>query len=112
MLFQVKTGSEWHTTERRSSMVTVGGKPIYQVLKPLSSEWEDIGNKGKHGKWCVSEYEIPMGSHVVFKATANGRPNKIEEFIVSEKSINVDIDGYMYGNSICGWIISLGLSVK
>jgi hypothetical protein len=106
MLFQIKTGSEFHSTEKRSAMVTVNGLPIYKTLKALTNEWEDIGNKGKHGKWCVAEYHIPVGSHLVFRATANGRPEKLEEFVVSEKSI-IDFEGYTYNNSICGWIVSL-----
>lgn len=54
MKFQVKTGSEWHTTERRGAMVTVNGKPIYEALKTLNKpEWELVGNKGKRG-WIVS----------------------------------------------------------
>jgi hypothetical protein len=30
MKVQVKTGCEWHTTERRGAMVTVNGVPIYR----------------------------------------------------------------------------------
>jgi hypothetical protein len=103
---QVKTGSEWHTTERRGAMVKVNGKPIYQVLNPVSQEWELVGNKGKHGKWCVAEYELPVGAKIEFSATANGRDAITHSFVVGEVS-SVDVDGYGYGSDICGWIVSI-----
>jgi hypothetical protein len=107
MMFQVKTGSEWHTTEKRGAMVKVNGKPIYKVLKPTSKpEWELVGNKGKHGKWCIAEYEIPAGSKVEFKATANEKEPIISSFIVGEVK-SVDVKGYVYGGDICGWIVSI-----
>ena len=104
--FQIKTGSEWHTTERRGAMVTVDGVEIYKALKPLSQEWEMVGNKGKHGKWCISEYEIPTGTKVEFKATANGRDPIIFNFVVGQVE-SVDVDGFNYGSDVCGWIVSL-----
>ena len=104
--FQVKTGSEWHTTERRGAMVTVDGVEIYKALKPFSQEWEMVGNKGKHGKWCISEYEIPVGSKVEFKATANGRDPIAFSFVVGDGQ-TVDCDGYSYGGDTCGWIVAL-----
>ncbi len=96
MLFYVKTGSEWHTTEKRGCMVKVNGSPIYQVLKPVpgSTEWELVGNKGKHGRWCLALYEIPEGSHVTFEATANGKPRIFQRFIVGdEESLKANYDG-------------------
>jgi hypothetical protein len=105
MKFQVKTGSESHTTERRGAMVEVNGKPIYQALKAIEQEWDLVGNKGKHGKWCVAKYEIPEGSKVVFKATANGKPAIEFSFVVGATSEKVDVDGYKYGSDICGWIV-------
>lgn len=105
--YQVKTGSEWHSTERRGAMVTVNGEVIYKVLKAQSQEWEQIGNKGKHGKWCVAVYEIPVGSRVEFRATANSRDDIISSFVVgTEGSDDIDVDGYTYGSDICGWIVS------
>lgn len=73
MKVQVKTGSEWHTTERRGAMVTVNGEPIFKALKAIITEWESVGNKGKHGKWCIAEYELPAGAKIEFLATANGK---------------------------------------
>ena len=107
MRVQVKTGSEWHTTERRG--VKVNGKLVYEALKPLSKpEWELVGNKGRHGNWCIAEYEIPKGTSVEFKATANGREDIVANFIAGEIP-SVDIDGYTYGNGscTCGWIVSI-----
>lgn len=104
--FQVKTGSEWHTTERRGAMVTVNGVEIYKALKPLSQEWEMVGNKGKHGKWCIAEYEIPAGARVEFKATANGRDPIVFNFVVGDGQ-SVDVDGFSYGSDTCGWIVSI-----
>lgn len=106
MIFQVKTGSEWHSTERRGATVFVKGKPIYEVLKPLKSDWEAVGQKGRHGKWCTAEYEIPIGTKVRFEATANGREKITQSFKVHEE-LDVDYSGYSYGDRICGWIISL-----
>lgn len=110
MRYEVRTGSEWHSTERRGAMVEVNGRPIYKVLKPACQEWLDVGNKGKHGKWCVAEYEIPVGSLVKFTATANGRPPIVAEFVVGEVgSKDIDVEGYKYGagDRICGWIVCL-----
>lgn len=104
-LFQVKTGSEHHTTERRGAMVKVDGKPIYEALRAKSQSWTEVGNKGRHGTWCVAEYDIPVGAAVVFTATANGRKKIEHSFVVSNESI--DFDGYKYGGSTCGWIVSI-----
>jgi hypothetical protein len=107
--FQVKTGSESHTTEWRSAMVAVNGKPIYEALKPTTKEWELVGNKGRHGKWCVAEYSIPVGAKVTFTAKANGAPPITMSFVVGEEgSENIDIDGYSYNTDTCGWIVSVG----
>jgi hypothetical protein len=106
MRVQIKTGSEWHTTERRGAMVTVNGKPIYEVLKSISSEWELVGNKGRHGKWCIAEYDLPLGAIVEFKATANNRDPITATFTVGELQ-EIDVDGYVYNNDICGWIVSV-----
>jgi len=106
MLFQVRTGSEWHSTERRGCMVTVNNQPIYQALKPIDGEWLEVGSKGRHGKWFTAEYEIPIDSKVVFKASANSKPDIVQEFVVSADS-DVDIDGYEYSGRLCGWIVSL-----
>jgi hypothetical protein len=107
MKVQIKTGSEWHTTERRGSMVKINGKPIYEVLKPINKpEWELVGNKGTHGKWCVAEYELPKGAKIEFKATANNREDIVSSFVVGEIP-SIDVDGYTYNNSICGWIVSI-----
>lgn len=107
--FQTKTGSESHTTEWRSAAVTVNGEPIYQskiVKKIAKDEWEDIGNKGKHGKWCVSRYAIPEGARVEFVAKANGREPIEFSFIVGDGQ-KVDVDGYTYRQDICGWIVGV-----
>lgn len=106
MKVQVKTGSESHTTNWRSAMVRVNGKPIYEVLKPISKpEWELVGNKGKHGKWCVAEYELPIGSRIEFTAKANSKEPIEFKFRVGEIQ-EVDVEGYLYNGDICGWIVS------
>lgn len=107
MRVQVKTGSESHTTNWRSSLVRVNGKPIYEVLKPISKpEWELVGNRGKHGKWCVAEYELPIGSKVEFVAKANSKEPIEFKFKVGETQ-EVDVEGYLYNGEICGWIVSI-----
>lgn len=108
MRIQTKTGSESHSTEWRSASVTVNGRPIYEVLKPLvKPEWELIGHKGKHGKWCIAEYEVPTGSAIKFTAKANGSKPIQFDFIAAE-NLQVDKDGYKYNNfRICGWIVSI-----
>jgi hypothetical protein len=104
---QIKTGSEHHTTNWRSAMVRVNGKPIYEVLKPLSKpDWEMVGNRGNHGKWCISEYELPVGAIVEFVAKANSQEPIEFKFQVGKVS-SVDVEGYKYGNGICGWIVSI-----
>lgn len=107
MKVQIKTGSEHHTTNWRSAMVRVNGKPIYEVLKPLSKpDWEMVGNKGNHGKWCVAEYELPVGAIVEFVAKANSQEPIEFKFKVGQVS-SIDIEGYKYNNDICGWIVSI-----
>lgn len=107
MKVQVKIGSEWHTTERRSAMVKINGNPIYKVLKPVEPpEWESIGHKGAHGKWCTAIYDVPAGSLIEFFADANGKPPINASFKVGETS-GIDVDGYTYGNRLCGWIVSV-----
>lgn len=107
MKVQIKTGSEHHTTNWRSAMVRVNGKPIYEVLKPLCNpEWELIGNKGNHGKWCISEYELPVGANVEFTAKANLRETIEFSFTVGQVP-PVDIEGYEYGIRTCGWIVTI-----
>jgi hypothetical protein len=107
MKVQIKTGSEHHTTNWRSAMVRVNGKPIYEVLKPLSKpSWEMVGNRGNHGKWCITEYELPVGAIVEFVAKANSQEPIEFKFKVGQVSA-VDVEGYKYGNSICGWIVSI-----
>lgn len=107
MKVQTKTGSENHTTEWRSAAVTVNGQPIYQALKPIGKpEWEMVGSKGRHGKWCIAEYQLPEGATVKFTAKANGQPPIEFEFIVGEVE-KVDVDGYPYGGGICGWIVTV-----
>lgn len=111
MKFQIKTGSEYHTTEWRSCMVYVLLRnesppvPVYQALKVIESEWELVGNKGRHGKWCIAEYEVPLGTKLRFVAKANDKPVIQEDFIVDDNT--VDIDGYNYNHDICGWIVSI-----
>lgn len=109
MKIQICTGSEWHTTERRSAMVYIinpeNGEqtPIYQELKPVGKpEWRLVGNKGKHGKWVIAEYELAPNTTIYFKATANGKP-AIEFKGVPDG--DTDIEGYRYNNEICGWIV-------
>jgi len=107
MKVQVKTGSEHHTTNWRSAMVRVNGKPIYEVLKPLTKpEWEMIGNKGNHGKWCVTEYELPLGAIIEFVAKANSQEPIEFKFKVGQIP-SVDVEGHKYSNAICGWIVSI-----
>jgi hypothetical protein len=106
MRVQIKTGSEWHTTERRAAIVTVNGQPIYQILKALAQEWEEVGNKGKHGKWCIAEYELPVGAKIEFFATANGRDKIAHSFVVGGID-SIDAEGYSYGGDTCGWIVSI-----
>lgn len=103
--FQICTGSEYHSTEHRGAMVTVDGNPIYQVYKAETAEWSLVGNKGAHGKWCIAEYLLPENLEIVFKATANGKKPIVETFVVGQGII--DIDGYDYAGSPCGWIVSL-----
>lgn len=107
MKVQIKTGSESHTTNWRSAMVRVNGKPIYEALKPLSKpEWELIGNKGNHGKWCIAEYELPVGAKIEFTAKANSQ-KPIEFSFVVGKVPSVDVEGFNYNSAICGWIVSI-----
>ena len=107
MRVQIKTGSEWHTTERRSAMVNVNGNPIYKLLKPVEPpEWESVGNKGAHGKWCTAIYDIPDGLTVEFFAGANGKPTITKSFVAGQAD-DIDTDGYTYGNRLCGWIVSV-----
>ena len=104
---QIKTGSEHHTTNWRSAMVRVNGKPIYEALKPLSKpSWEMVGNRGNHGKWCIAEYELPVGAIVEFIATANSQEPIEFSFTVGQVP-SIDIEGYKYGSDICGWIVSI-----
>jgi hypothetical protein len=108
MKVQVKTGRESHTTNWRSAMVTVNGKPIYEVLKPLSKpEWELVGNRGNHGKWCISEYELPVGAIIEFVAKANSQKPIEFKFKVGGEVTSVDIEGFNYSSAICGWIVSI-----
>jgi hypothetical protein len=107
MKVQVKTGRESHTTNWRSAMVTVNGKPIYEVLKPLTKpEWEMVGNRGNHGKWCVTEYELPLGAIIEFVAKANSQEPIEFKFKVGQIP-SVDVEGHKYSNAICGWIVSI-----
>jgi len=107
MKVQIKTGSEHHTTNWRSAMVRVNGKPIYEVLKPLSKpDWEMVGNRGNHGKWCVAEYELPVGAIIEFVAKANSQQPIEFKFKVGQVS-SIDIEGYKYGGDICGWIVTI-----
>lgn len=103
----VETGSEWYTTETRGCMVKVNGKPIYEVLTPQDRpEWEPVGQKGRHGKWCIATYDIPAGSEVEFRATANSRDPIVKNFVAAE-GLKVDFDGYQYGGGVCGWITTI-----
>jgi hypothetical protein len=107
MKVQIKTGSEHHTTNWRSAMVRVNGKPIYEALKPLSKpSWEMVGNRGNHGKWCISEYELPIGAIIEFVAKANSQEPIEFSFTVGQVP-SIDIEGYKYNNDICGWIVSI-----
>lgn len=107
MKVQAKTGSESHTTNWRSAMVRVNGKPIYEALKPLSKPvWELVGNKGNHGKWCIAEYELPVGAKIEFTAKANSQ-EPIEFSFVVGKVPSVDVEGFNYNSAICGWIVSI-----
>jgi len=43
-----------------------------------------------------------------FRATGNGRKDIVKTFIVGQEgSDDIDVDGYNYNNTICGWIVSL-----
>lgn len=107
MKVQTKTGSESHTTNWRSAVVTVNGKNIWEALTPIEKpEWELIGNKGNHGKWAIAEYEIPAGAKIIFTAKANGQKPIEFKFIVGE-SDPVDVDGFSYANRTCGWIVTI-----
>lgn len=79
------TGSEWHTTERRSAMVKIGGVPIYEKFTAVSSRRVDVGTKGRHGFWYIAEYLIPQGTELVFTANANGRDPIIKHITVGMK---------------------------
>lgn len=105
--FQICTGSEWHSVERRGAIVTIGDTehPIYKPYKPEKAEWVLVGNKGTHGKWCIAEYLIPENMTIVFKATANRRKPIIETFVVGQGDI--DVEGYEYAGEPCGWIKSI-----
>jgi hypothetical protein len=107
MKIRTKTGSEWHSTSTRSAMVFVDNEPIYKKLKPLKQEWELVGNKGNHGKWCIAEYILPIGAQIKFVAKAKGKKPIEVEFVVDNNSTDIDIDGYVCGNRFCGWIISI-----
>ena len=107
MKLQIKTGSEWHSTERRGAMVYANGNPIYKVFTPTEQpEWEPVGNKASHGKWCTASYDLPTGTKVDFIATANGKPDIKKSFVVGDGD-SVEVDGYTYNGNICGWIVSL-----
>lgn len=107
MKVQVKTGSESHTTNWRSAVVRVNGKPIYEVLKPLSKpEWELVGSRGNHGKWCIAEYLLPVRSKIEFIAKANSQEPIEFSFTVGEIP-SVDVEGFIYNSNICGWIVTI-----
>lgn len=61
------TGSESHTTFGAKGQVFVVENgtetPIYQsrIARLISTEWEEVGRKGTHGKWATSEYLVPDG---------------------------------------------------
>lgn len=102
---QICTGSEWHTTERRGAMVKVGGVPIYEKFKATEQRWSLVGNKGKHGKWCIAEYLLPIGAEIEFSATANGKENIVEKIVIGDAPI--DVEGYHYASEPCGWVVSI-----
>jgi hypothetical protein len=106
MKVQIKTGSEWHSTETRSAMIKVNGEPIYKVLKALNQKWVEVGRKGTHGKWCIAEYVLPVGAVVTFEANANGRVKISETFTVGDIE-TVDLEGYQYQSEPCGWIVEI-----
>lgn len=88
-------------------MVKVNGQPIYEALTPQERpEWELVGTKGQHGKWCIATYCLSVGDKIDFVATANGREDITKLFVVGEVD-KVDFEGYQYGSDICGWIVSL-----
>lgn len=43
----------------------------------MEQGWSDVGNNGRHGKWCHSSYEVPDGTIIKLFAisTYRGRPN-------------------------------------
>jgi hypothetical protein len=106
MIFEVVTGAEWHTTEKRSGRCWVDGVFIYEKLKSIQNTWHLVGNKGKHGKWNVARYDIPIGSKVTFKATANRKEDRVLEFIVKKDMKDINFDGYEYSGEPSCWIIS------
>ena len=103
---QCKTGSEQHTTEWRTSKVFLDGIPIWETLKPISTEWVLVGNKGNHGKYCVAEYELPPTGTLSVKFSANKREDITATFDLSQTE-EIDIDGYTYNNTLCGWVVSI-----
>jgi hypothetical protein len=86
--------------------VLIDGQPIYQKLKPLTQKWELVGNKGRHGKWCIAEYFIPNGANVLFTARAHGKEPIMHEFIARD-DLKVNFHGHSYGGEIKGWIVSI-----
>jgi hypothetical protein len=111
VMFQIRTGSEQHTTERRSAQVYIvhNGEetPLWRVLQATSKqEWIEVGNKGSHGKWCTADYAISVGTKLKFVATANKKPQIVYEFEVIE-NMDIDVEGYTYNSRICGWIVAI-----
>lgn len=51
---------------------------LYRRYEPEDSKWEDIGYRGKHGKWVTCEYELPADTVLkVFGMESQGSFNEV-----------------------------------
>src|SRR5579864_6768995 len=69
MKFKIETGNESHTTSFASMQAKFHGGPfdgqyLYQQKQfQVSAEWSYVSN-GKHGRWCMTVYELPEGTEI------------------------------------------------
>lgn len=101
------TGSEWHSSYGAKGMVFVVKEgqeiPVYQAFVPEEQEWTDV-QRGKHGKWCETEYEIPEGTILklfaiqTWRNTPNGGGGAY--FVVDSKAQEITAAGEGYGEHV------------
>lgn len=84
MQIQTKTGQEWHTSYGAKGYVFVVGedgkeKHIHEApqARKTDIDWQEV-QRGKHGKWAITTYEIPEGTILKLFAVGTWR-NKVNE---------------------------------